>query len=151
MREIFTRAGTGLVQSFVTMLNMIKKKWQVPSRWAEMYICTLYKQKGSWKELENHRGIFIVVIVSIIFEKVLKNRITPILRENMTKFQTSGTKGKGVVDNLFIMRALISNSLYVNQPLFLTFYDIEKCFDSLWLEDCINSLWETVFRMIIFI
>ena len=142
VREIFTRAGTGLVQSIVTMLNMIKKKWQVPSRWAEMYICTLYKQKGSWKELENHRGTFIVVIVSIIFEKVLKNRITPILRENMTKFQTGGIKGKGVVDNLFIMRALISHSLYVNQPLFLTFYDIEKCFDSLWLEDCINSLWE---------
>ena len=69
------------MQSIVTMLNMIKKKWQVPSRWAETYICTLYKQKGSWKELENHRGIFIVVIVSIIFEKVLKNRITPILRE----------------------------------------------------------------------
>ena len=22
------------------------------------------------------------------------------------------------------------------------FYDIEKCFDSLWLQDCINSLWE---------
>ena len=72
VREIFTRAGTGLVQSIATMLNMIKKKWQVPSRWAEMYICTLYKQKGTWKESENNRGIFIVVIVSIIFEKVLK-------------------------------------------------------------------------------
>ena len=107
-----------------------------------MYICTFYTQKRSWKELENHRGIFIVVIVSIIFEKVLKNHRTPILRENMTKFQTGGIKGKGVVDNLFIMRALISHSLYVNQPLFPTFYDIEKCFDSLWLEDCINSLWE---------
>ena len=137
VREIFTRAGTGLMHSVVTMLNMIKKKWQVPSRWAEMYICTLYKQKGSWKELENHRGIFIVVIVSIIFEKVLKNCVTPILRENMTKFQTGGIKGKGVVDNLFI-----SHSLYVNQPLFLTVYDIENCFDSLWLEDCINSLWQ---------
>ena len=40
------------------------------------------------------------------------------------------------------MRALINQSLYVNQPLFLTFYDIEKCFDSLWLEDYTNSLWE---------
>ena len=60
----------------------------------------------------------------------------------MTKFQTGGIKGKGVVDNLFIMRALISHLLYVNQPLFLTLYDIEKCFDSLWLEDCINLLWE---------
>ena len=60
----------------------------------------------------------------------------------MSKFQTVEIKGKSVVDNLFIMQALIRHSLYVNQPLFLTFYDIEKCFDSLWLEDCINSLWE---------
>ena len=72
----------------------------------------------------------------------MKNRITPVLRENITKFQTGGIKEKGVVDNLFIIRALISHSLCVNQPLFLTFYDIEKCFDSLWSEDCINSLWE---------
>ena len=26
--------------------------------------------------------------------------------------------------------------------MWLTFYDIEKCFDSLWLEDYINSLWD---------
>ena len=31
VREIFIRAGTGLVQSFVTMMNMIKKKSHVPS------------------------------------------------------------------------------------------------------------------------
>ena len=104
MREIFTRAGTGLVQPIVTMLNIIKKKWQVPSRWAEMYVCTkMYKQKGSWKESENHRGIFIVIVL-IIFEKDLKNRVTPILRENMTKFQTGGIKGKGVVDNFLSCR-----------------------------------------------
>ena len=24
----------------------------------------------------------------------------------------------------------------------MTFYNTEKCFDSLWLEDCINSLYE---------
>ena len=51
VREIFTRAGTGLVQFNVTMINMIKKKWKVASRWAEMYICTLYKQNVLWKEL----------------------------------------------------------------------------------------------------
>ena len=52
----------------------------------------------------------------MIFEKVLKNCITPVVRENMTKFQTGGIKGKGVgvVDSLFIMRALITHSLYVN-------------------------------------
>ena len=60
----------------------------------------------------------------------------------MSNFQNGGTKGKGVVDNLFILRALFDHAKYRNKELWLTFYDIEKCFHSLWLEDCINSLWE---------
>ena len=79
VRKLFTKAGIGLIKSIVMMLNAVKKKWRIPTRWVEMYITMIYKQKGSWKELENHRGIFIVVILTIIFEKVIKNRILPIL------------------------------------------------------------------------
>ena len=60
----------------------------------------------------------------------------------MSNSQNGGSKGKGVVDNLFLLRALIDHSKYMGKQLWLTFYDIEKCFDSLWLEDCINSLWD---------
>ena len=107
-----------------------------------MYVTMIYKQKGSWKELENRCGIFIVVILTIIFEKVIKNRTFPVLSRNMTLFQTGGAIGKGVVDNLFILSGIIDHSVYLNKPTFVTFYDIEKCFDSVWLKDCINSLWE---------
>ena len=96
---------------------------------------------GSVRKLSNYRGIFLVLILCIIFEKLLKNRVTPLLEENMTKFQTGGVKNKGVVDNLFVLRDLIDHSKYLKKELWITFYDIEKCFDSLWLEDCINSLW----------
>ena len=70
----------------------------------KMWIRTLRKQKGSMKDLNNHRGVFIVNISSLIFEKLLKNRISPILNKNMSQFQTGGVKGKGITDNLFIMR-----------------------------------------------
>ena len=59
----------------------------------------------------------------------------------MTQFQTGGLKGKGVADNLFILRRMIDHSKYLGKELWITFYDIEKCFDSLWLEDSINCLW----------
>ena len=78
-------------------------------------------------------------ILSVIFEKLLKNRISDTLQQNISKFQNGGMKGKGVVDNLFILRGIINHANYLGKELWLTFYDIEKCFDSLWLEDCINS------------
>ena len=60
----------------------------------------------------------------------------------MSEFQTGGVKGKAVTDNLFILRGIINHANYLKKELWVTFYDIEKCFDSLWLEDCINSLWK---------
>ena len=60
----------------------------------------------------------------------------------MSNFQNEGSKGKGVIDNLFLLRVLIDRSKYMGKQLLLTFYYLEKCFDSLWLEDCINSLWD---------
>ena len=73
----------------------------------------------------------------------MKNRIIDTLQQNISKFQNGGMKGKGVVDNLLILRGIINHANYLGKELWLTFYDIEKkCFDSLWLEDCINSLWD---------
>ena len=79
--------------------------------------------------------------MSIIFEKLLKYRLMPHLQQNMTKFQTGGVKGKGVTDNLFLMRGVIDQAKCLKQEAWFTLYDIEKCFDSLWLGDCLNSLW----------
>ena len=54
--------------------------------------------------------------------------IKPTLQQNMSNFQNGESKGKGVVDNLFILRALLDHAKYLNKELWLTFYDTEKCF-----------------------
>ena len=53
-----------------------------------------YSKEGSWKRLDYYPGIFIVMILQLIFEKVLKNRIAGVLETNMPKFQNGGAKGK---------------------------------------------------------
>ena len=64
------------------------------------------------------------------------------LTQHMSHFQNGGSKGKGVIDNLFLLRALIGRCKYMDKQLWITFYNEEKCFDSLWLENCIKSLWD---------
>ena len=140
IREMFINEGQMLTQSLLAMANSIKNKESTPLQWNQMYIQTLEKKNGLMQKLSDYRGIFLVPIISIIFKKLLKNRVTPLLEENMSKFKTGGVNNKGVVDNIFILRGLIDHSKYLKKKLWITFYDIEKCFDSLWLEDCINSL-----------
>ena len=60
----------------------------------------------------------------------------------MSPFQTGGVKGKGITDNLFILREVVDHSKHLQKEIWITFYDTEKCFCSLWLEDCMNSLYE---------
>ena len=102
IREVFKHLGEGFFQSLVDMANDIKKSKVISLKWNNMWIKILKKNKGSSKKLNNYRGIFIVPIISVIIEKLLKNRITPTLEQNMSKFQNGGMRGKGVVDNLFL-------------------------------------------------
>ena len=105
------RSADGLIISVLDMVNAIKRFKIFPLEWSEIWIQTLTKKRGSFRKLENYRGIFLVPILSIIFEKFLKNRISQHLQENMPIFQSGGMKGKSVVDNLFITRGLINHAV----------------------------------------
>ena len=135
VREIFKKCGDGLLYSLVEMVNTIKTSKNLPSDWDKIWIRTQKKKRGTFRKFDNYRGISLVPILRIIFEKLLKNKISDTLQQNISKFQNGG-----VVDNLFILRGIINHANYLSKELWLTFYDIEKCFDSLWLEDCITSL-----------
>ena len=52
------------------------------------------------------------------------------LQGTMSHFQNGGIRGKGVVDNRFIFRGIIDHSIYLGKQIWITYYDIEKCFDS---------------------
>ena len=133
VREMFINGGETLTQSLLQMANSMKRMKSVPVNWSKMCIQTLKMKTGSTRKLSSYRRIFLAPVLSIIFEKLLKNIITPHLEENITQFQTGCVKGKGVADNLFILRGMIDHSKYlgIRKELWITFYDIEKCFDSL--------------------
>ena len=96
VREIFKKCGDGLLYSLVEMVNTIKTSKNLPSDWNKIWIRTLKQKKGTFRKLDNYRGILLVPILSIIFEKLLKNKISDTLQQNISKFQNGGMKGKGL-------------------------------------------------------
>ena len=72
IRELYKCAGHGLLLSIPEMVNAIKKSKYIPNEWNTVWIRTLKKKKGTRKKFDNYRDIFIVSILSIIFEKLLK-------------------------------------------------------------------------------
>ena len=60
-----------------------------------------------------------MLIISVISEKLIKNRIM----NTLPNFQNGGMRGKCVVNNLFILRGIIDHAMYLGKQLWVAFYD----------------------------
>ena len=87
-----------------------------------------------------YRGVFLACVLYKIFEKIIKQRIK-INLETIDLSQAGGRSNKSTGDSVFILNAVKDHAFYLNCPLYITFYDYTTCFDSLWLEDSMISLW----------
>ena len=52
----------------------------------------------------------------------------------------------GTIDNMIMMRAVIYNNRRLNRKSYCYFADAYKCFDKLWLKDCLVELWRAGMR-----
>ena len=139
--EIFIYGGKELRKFILRVVNMVKNKQEIPSKWIIFKIVTMYKKKGSLKKLVNQRGIFLTPVISKMFEILIKNRI----HEKVAKvclWQAGSRNNRSPADQTFLTRSAINHPLYLNKPLFLTLYDFRQCFDKIWLEDALLSLWK---------
>ena len=60
--------------------------------------------------------------------------------------QCGGQKGCGTIYNMIMMRAVIDNNRRLNRKTYYYFADAYKCFDKLWLKDCLVELWRAGMR-----
>ena len=137
--EMIIHAGQDLEESIKSMMNMILKMKEIPDEWNEMEILPIDKTTG-WLELKNKRGLFLTNIMSKCVETVLFQRREEILRVNLSPFQNGGIAKRRREDNLFMVNHTINEYRKRKKDLYLLFADIEKCFDILWLKDCIIEL-----------
>ena len=139
--EVFVSAGDGLLNALLDVFNTIKRTKEIPKQWDKVSITTIYKNKGSKKELVNYRGIFLTLIVKKVFENLLKGRMGEELA-SVNLHQAGSRSNRSPPDNLFLLYACIDHQKYKGKPMFITAYDFEQAFDGLWIQDCIISMWK---------
>ena len=113
----------------------------MPKQWNEVGVSPIYKNKGHKKDLVNQRGLFLTQVLSKIFERLIMGRIKPSTGK-ISKFQAGGTDNRSTYHQTFLLRSCINHAKYMGITLFLTLYDFKQCFDNLWLDDSILSMWK---------
>ena len=63
----------------------------------------------------------------------------------MSDSNIGARKDRNIRDHLFIVYGVINSVVNgYDDPVDIQIYDVEKCFDALWLEDCMLDLYETL-------
>ena len=73
-------------------------------------------------------------------EKLIKSHIQPYTNK-VSSLQAGSRENKSTCD-IYIINSLIDHAIYLKTKLYISLYDYETCFDSLWLEDSMISIWD---------
>ena len=139
MYEMIIYAGKDLEESIKTMINAVLKTKTLPEEWSIMDILPIDKSNG-YLDMDLKRGLFLTNIISKCVEKILFKRREKLMMENLSPYTCGGVLKRAIQDNLFVVNHTIYRYKKEGKNLYMLFADIEKCFDNLWLKDCILEL-----------
>ena len=135
--ELIIYGGEVVQEGLMKMFNEINKTENIPTQWEGMVIKSIHK-KGSTTKMENRRGLFLTNVISKVYERVMIKKIEKDI--SLDIHQNGGQKGKGAIDNWMALMAIRDNNIRHNKDTNIYFADAYKCFDRLWLKDCLIDL-----------
>ena len=81
----------------------------------------------------------------MIMDRLLYDDLYPEIEENMSNSNIGALKNQNVRNHLFIVHGVI-NSVVKGEAkcIDIQIYDIKQAFDALWLQDCMNDLYDSL-------
>ena len=128
--EVLQTGGAFIVDELTNICQLVFKEKHAPTQWTSSMIIPLPK-KGNLELMTNFRGISLTSIAAKVYNRVLLNRIREpidaILRRNQAGFR----KGRSCIQQIHILRRIMEGASAQDIPLFITFIDFMKAFDSI--------------------
>ena len=131
--------GDEIIKCLTKLFNQMEKELSIPQQWKNIKITSIQKASNGTMLNETQRGLFITNIVSKVYEKV-KKKSNMINFQKMSQMQMAGRRHRSTMDNIVIVSSIIAENKARNKPTYLFFGDAEKCFDKLWLKDCLVEI-----------
>ena len=127
-------AGEDLKRSMLNLFNKIKADNYIPEFIRKADITTIYKGKGE--------NCYLKIFRSILMRLIYIDKY-PEIDQSMSDSQVGGRKGKNVRNHIWIVNGIISDVLSTKRktPIDIQIFDYKQCFDSLWLQECMNDIY----------
>ena len=143
INELYKYLGDDGLESLLDMLNYIKKMIMIPSKLNLSNVSTIYKGKGSKQIVTNLRGIFKLPIIRNILDRLICFEEQEPIGVEMGSFQVGNQKGRNIRDHTLIVHSVVKDAKDTKSKVDINFTDIKQCFDSIWLDEATNDLFES--------
>ena len=113
--------------------GLLIKCWRegsVPQDMRDANIHTLYKNKDDKGDCNNYRGISLLSITGKLYARVVIWRLQKLADWIYSETQCGFRSGRSTIDMIFSLRQLQEKCQEQQKPLYITFVDLTKAFDT---------------------
>ena len=143
INELYKNMGDDGLSSLLDMLNLIKETIIIPEKLNLSNVSTIYKGKGSMQDVINLRGIFKLPIIRNLLDRMVYFDEKEQINKGMGMFQVGNQERRNIRDNTLVVHAVINETLRNKSHVDIQFTDIKQCFDSIWLDEATNDLFDS--------
>jgi hypothetical protein len=128
--EILRDGGSYIRSQLYLICCAIYESGVTPNQWKINLITPIFK-KGSPLLMTNYRGISLMSIAAKVYNKILANRVVPETDKILRNLQAGFRRDRSCTQQIHILRRIMEGASSKQLPLFLTFVDFKKAFDSI--------------------
>jgi hypothetical protein len=140
--ELYKYGGLALKYSLLKLSNLVKRKQTYPEILQPSNISSFYKKRGSRVDLNNDCGVFNVVKVRSIIDKLVYNDSYDKVDKSMSCSNLGARKKRNIRDHLFVINAVLNDVTKRKKNVDIEIMDIAKCFDKMWFEETGNDIFK---------
>jgi len=142
--EVFKEGGEAVTAKLIELMQMFWMEGSVPQDFKDANIIHLYKHKGDRAACDNHRGISLLSAAGKVMARIVLNRITQHLLDDVVSESQCGFRSnRGTIDMVFTLRQIQEKCREQNQNLYIMFVDLTKAFDTVSRE----GLWSILSKL----
>ena len=140
--ELFKRGGQALKSSLLNLVNLVKSKQIYPEIFTPSNISSFWKSKGCKDDLNNERGVFNVVKIRTILDKLVLKDKYDVIDANMSCSNIGARRGRNIRDHLFVINGILNEAAQKkDKNIDIQIVDIQKCFDKMSYKETANDLY----------
>lgn len=141
-KEVLAQLPRKALVFLVTLFNGILRVQHFPNMWKISVITMIHKPGKNMVDVSSYRPISLLPVLSKLFERILLNRILPLLDENeaIPKHQFGFRKQHSTIEQVHRVCDKIRHSLETKEYCSAVFLDIQQAFDKVWHKGLLSKI-----------